>query len=488
MKIYVAIVIVILLIAFNLYAEDREVTPGGVWIIPLQGDIDRTMVVFIRRSIDRAVEGHAGYLIFDINTFGGRADSALQITTLIGSVEDIETIAYITTGPESLGVSWSAGAIISFSCDRIYMAPGTSIGAAAPVYLTQQGTEAASEKVVSAIRAQIAALAEKNGYPVNIAKAMVDKDIALKEVRVDGRLEVLTDEEIDAAKREGESVVVGKTVTDKGKLLTLTAKEMERYGVSSGTFSKTDDLLKSLGIADTAVTSVEKTYADKAVNILTSSAVTGLLILAGLFALFMEIMTPGFGIPGTAAIICFAIVFASYALLGTVGSLELILFVLGIVMLIVEIFLIPGFGVVGISGIVLIVLSFILSMQGFVWPQYTWQWDIFKRNILVVVSSVAVSVIAFAVLVSITPQVRLFSRLTLKTAQSTADGYTVQEEEDARRLVGKKGKALTILRPSGKAEIDGDILVVETDGEFIEKDAVVEIIEVSGNRIVVRKS
>ncbi|UCB45683.1 MAG: nodulation protein NfeD [Spirochaetota bacterium] len=488
MKINVIILILVLFLTYHLYAEDRESAAGGAWIVPVQGEINRSMVVFIRRNIDSAIDERADYLIFDIDTFGGRADSALQITTLIGSVEDTETIAYITTGPESLGVSWSAGAIISFSCERIYMAPGTSIGAAAPVYMTQEGPESASEKVVSAIRAQIAALAEKNGYPVNIAKAMVDEDISIKEVWVDGQLMVLTEEEIEEAKRRAKSVEVGKTVSQQGKLLTLTAKEMERYGVSSGTYARADDLLQELGIENEALTSVEETMADRAVSILTSSAVTGILILAGLFALFLEITSPGFGVPGTAAIICFAIVFASYALLGTVGSLELILFVLGLVMLIVEIFLIPGFGVVGISGIVLIVLSLILSMQGFVWPQYTWQWNIFRRNILVVISSTAVSIIAFAILVSVLPQMKLFSRLTLQTVQAADEGYTVQKEEDTRRLLGRKGKAITTLRPSGKVEIEGDILVVETDGEFIEKDTLVEIIEVSGNRIVVRKS
>jgi membrane-bound serine protease (ClpP class) len=483
---FAAVLLFILLV--QVCSADEESSNGGVRVIPMQGEIDRSLVVFLRRGIDRALEENAQYLIFDINTFGGRVDSALQITTLIGAVEGAETIAFITSSSESLGVSWSAGALISFSCGSIFMAPGTSIGAAAPVMMTQEGPQAAEEKTVSAVRAQIAALAEKNGYPVNLAKAMVDADIEIKEARVRGELLVLTQEEIDGLERDGETVQAGKTVSQKGKLLTLTAKEMERYGASSATVDDLDDLLTALGISGSETSTVGETAADRAVGIITGSAVTSLLIVIGLVALFLEITSPGFGVPGTVAIICFGIVFASYALLGTVGSIELILFVIGLVLLIVEVFLIPGFGVVGISGILFIVLSLVLSMQGFVWPQYNWQWGIFRRNILVVISSAAGSIAVFALLASILPQVSLFSRLTLQTEQTVDLGYTVQEPGKEDALLGKRGRAVTTLRPSGKAEFDGEIFAVETDGEFLSSGDPVEIIEVSGNRIVVRKS
>ena len=463
------------------------VPPSKVRVIPVRGEINRSMVVFLRRGIERASREGVDQIIFDINTLGGRVDSALQMTTLIGSVRKAQTMAYITTSPESLGVSWSAGALISFSCSRIFMAPGTSVGAAAPVYMTQEGTQAADEKTVSAVRAQFAALAEKNGYPVNIARAMVDKDIEIREVWVDGALHVLTQDEIEDLRRSGETVESGKMVSQKGKLLTLTAKEMERYGVSSGTVDSFEDLLDSLGITSYELAVAEETVADRAVGVITGSAVTSLLIAIGLIALFLEITSPGFGVPGTVAIICFGIVFASYALLGTVGSIELILFVIGLVLLIVEVFLIPGFGVVGISGIALIVLSLILSMHGFVWPRYNWQWSIFRRNILVVVSSAVGSIAVFALLASLMPQVRLFSRLTLQTEQTADLGYTVQEPNAVDTLLGKKGKAVTTLRPSGKAEFEGEVFSVETDGEFLSSGDSVEIIEVSGNRIVVRK-
>ncbi len=486
-------VLLMLSLASLLAAQLAFADPGdgkNVFIIPIKGEINRSLVVFIRRSIEQAKTKNADVILFDINTFGGRVDSALQIATLIGSAEPAQTVAYVTSGPESTGVSWSAGALISFSCNRIYMAPGTSLGAAAPVIMSPEGTQAASEKVVSALRAQVAALAEKNGYPVGIARAMVDADIVLKEVYVDGTLTVMTDEELKDAQREakksGKTIEEGKTVSSAGKLLTLTAGEMERYGVSSGTVRDTSVIFRDLGVENPRVTDLAPSAADRAVDFITSSAFTSLLIIAGLVALFIEITSPGFGVPGTIAIICFAVVFAGYALLGTVGSVELIMFVMGLILLVLEIFIIPGFGVAGITGIILIVASLVLSMQGFVLPSFEWQRGVLRRNLLVVGLSMVSSFVIFGVLAYSLPQLRLFSRLTLGASQKAEEGFTVQTKEEGE-LVGKRGTAVTTLRPSGKAEIGEEILYVETDGEFVESGTPVEVVEVSGNRIRVRK-
>lgn len=491
MKGFLFLLLSVIFIPQPLKAADELSTGKSVYVVPIQGEIDRSLVVFIRRGIERAKDEDADIILFDINTFGGRVDSALQIATLIGSAEPAETIAYITTGPESTGVSWSAGALISFSTSRIFMAPGTSLGAAAPVIMGAEGPEAASEKVVSALRAQMAALAEKNGYPPSIARAMVDEDIELREVFVDEQLRVMTAEEFQDAQREaqktGQVVEEGKLISPAGKLLTLTARESERYGVSSGTFTRRTEVFEFLGLEGPRVTDLFESPADRAVGFLTGSAFTSILIIMGLVALFIEITSPGFGVPGTIAIICFAIVFASYALLGTVGSLELIFFVLGLVLLILEIFVIPGFGVAGISGIALIVGSLVLSMQGFVLPDFEWQKELFRRNILVVGLSTVSSIVIFGIVAYSIPQIKLFNRLTLRTAQTAEEGFTVQTKEEVSRFFGKQGVTVTKLRPVGKAEIDGELLYVETEGEFMESGQRVEVIDVSGNRIVVRK-
>jgi membrane-bound serine protease (ClpP class) len=462
------------------------------YVIPIEGEIDRALTIFIRRGIQEAERAGASTIIFSVDTFGGRVDSALQITTLIGGLDEIETIAYVPATPEGTGVSWSAGALISFSCDRIYMAPGTSMGAAAPVYQSQQGMEMAPEKTVSAVRTQMAALAEKNGYPKGIALAMVDMDVELMEVFLGGQLEVTTSNDLPDLEREARernlTLEKGKVISPKGKLLTLTAGEAERYGVSSATVGDIEALYKLLGVPGGEVAALEPSAPDRIVSVITGAAVTSLLVLVGLVALYLEITSPGFGVPGTIAIIAFLIIFLGGALLGTVGSLEIILFILGVALLVVEIFLIPGFGVTGISGIVLMIAALVLSRQEFVIPRVPWQWDIFLRNLRNVGFGFVGSLVLLVLILRIFPRTPGLKRLILESDQNILDGYTVQGAESSALLTGRRGKAVTTLRPAGKADFQGEILVVETDGEFIEAGSPVEVIEVSGNRIVVRRT
>jgi membrane-bound serine protease (ClpP class) len=206
--------------------------------------------------------------------------------------------------------------------------------------------------------------------------------------------------------------------------------------------------------------------------------------------IFLEINSPGFGIPGVVAIIAFALVFGSGALLGKVGSAELVLFLIGIGLLAVEIFLIPGFGVVGISGIILIGLSLILSMQDFVLPRSNWEWDILGRNALVVSLSVIASVVGIAVIALLGPRIKLFDRLALRTAiQGTAGGPDPEDTGDRnhKALISMTGIAASTLRPSGKAEIDGELYDVETDGIFVEQGNQIRVTRVQGNSIFVKK-
>lgn len=490
--------VILSLVAFSLFSFGTgfaAILPDkALVVIPIQGDIEPAMTAFVRRNVSKALEDGADLLIFDIDTFGGRVDSALQISSFIGSVQDAETIAFIRSGPEGMGVSWSAGALIAMSCSAIYMAPGTSIGAAAPVILSPDGkSEAAGEKAVSAVRAQMAALAEKNGYPVEIALAMVDWDMELYEVEDGGAFRLMSASEIESREKSAPGTVVkGKLVSAKGKLLSLTAGEAERYGLSKGTAADFAALGKILD-AGGPVIEMKKGLADAIVSFLTSGPVQGILILIGLVALFMEISSPGFGIPGTVAVICFLAIFGGNSLLGTVGSLELILFLAGVGLFAVEIFVLPGFGITGISGLVLIGLSLILSMQDFIIPDVPWKWDLFYRNLLIVASGLIAGLAGVGVLILTAPKLRMFDRLTLKTfIRGTAGGpETSGKEEEAfeevpASMAGKRGLAVSILRPSGKAEFGGVVYSVEAEGEFVAQGTRVEVVRVRGNRIIVK--
>lgn len=486
-----AVLALVLAAAFASAADEAS----SVYVIPIQGDIEPSTAVFVRRNAEAALRAGAKVLVFDIDTFGGRVDSALRISSYIGSIRSAKTVAYVRSGPDSMGVSWSAGALIAFSASDIYMAPGTSIGAAAPVIVSPDGqSQGAGEKTVSAVRSQMAALAEKNGHPSLLALAMVDADVELVELSVDGRTTLATAEEAAALEKSRPGAVERvRTVSAKGKLLSLTAGEAERYGLSKGTVADLDALAALLG-SPGPVKELSPSGADRLVVFITSGGVQALLILIGLVALFLEINSPGFGIPGTVAIIAFFTLFGTNALMGSVGSLEIILFILGIGLLAVEIFILPGFGIAGISGILLIGSALVFSMQDFVIPTVSWEWDLLGRNVMTVVAGLLAGIAGIGVLALAGPRIRLFDRLTLKTTiQGTAGGELPEEPGSgagspspaSSPLVGRRGTARTVLRPSGRAEIDGVSYSVETEGLFLPAGTRVRVLKVFGSRIVV---
>ncbi len=462
-----------------------------VYIVPIQGDIQPSMLVFLRRQIEAARRDGASHIVFEIDTFGGRVDTTLRITSLIGSLDDITTVGYVTLTPEGTAVSWSAGALIAFSMNQIYMAPGTSMGAAAPVLAGPEGATAADEKMVSAVRTQAAAIAEKNGHSPGVALAMVDNEVELVEYLLGEERGLATRQEMmeleRRAEQEGLELETLRVISEQGRLLSLTAGEMERYGVSAGTPVNRTELYEKLGLVQPNVIEVSPSSADEFVSLITGAAFTSLLILVGLMALFAEISSPGFGIPGTVAIAAFAVLFGSNFLLGTVGSVELILFLVGVVLLIVELFIIPGFGVAGISGVALIGISLVLSMQEFVIPAFEWEWEMFHRNILLVVMNLLAAILGFAVLAASFQRFSFFGRLALTTAEDVESGYTVQPMLATGSPVGKSGRAITTLRPTGKAEIEGEVLVVEADGEYVSVGAPIEVLRLEGNNIIVRE-
>jgi membrane-bound serine protease (ClpP class) len=372
------------------------------------------------------------------------------------------------------------------------------MGAAAPVTLGADGTtEATGEKTVAAVRSQIAALAEKNGHPTGIALAMVDYDVELWEVKVDGVIKALSAAELERLEREREQTGTPRelekvaVISPVGKLLSLTAGEAYRYGLARGLAEDRETLLSDLG-ADATVEESVPSAADSLIALLVSGPVQAVLILIGLVMVFMEIQSPGFGIPGTVAILAFLLVFGSSALLGKVGSLELILFMLGLGLLAVEIFVLPGFGVAGISGLVFIAFSLIFSMQDFVIPSVEWEWNLMGRNAMVVVLALIAAITGIAVIALLGPKTKIFDRIMLKTqiSETASEGGGWKNdgglESDYNALLGKTGKAVTVLRPIGKAVVDGETYQVEADGSFIEAGVEVKITKIKGNTIVVR--
>jgi membrane-bound serine protease (ClpP class) len=320
-------------------------------------------------------------------------------------------------------------------------------------------------------------------------------DVELVEVSVNGETRALTAEEAD---RLGKDTAGGRAVISaKGKLLSLTSGEAVRYGLAKGLADDKAGILGKIGAAEVAGESVPG-LSDSIVSVLTSASVQTILILLALVMVFLEINTPGFGIPGVTAIIAFALVFGSSALLGRVDSLEIVLFLLGIVLLAVELFIIPGFGLVGISGFILIGLSLVLSMQDFVIPRIDWEWNLLGRNAAVVFIGLVAAIVGIAIIALLGPRIRLFDRFTLQTRISdTSGGHGIPDEDakksavqsvasDYQRLVGKTGVAATVLRPSGFIEIEDEVFSAEAEGSFVDPGRGVKVTKVNGNRITVR--
>ena len=353
------------------------------------------------------------------------------------------------------------------------------------------GTVAAGdEKILSAVRTQTAALAEKNGHPVGVARAMVDRDVELFEVYLDGELQGLyTQSEYDALRggEDNDRFTVGTVVSESGKLLTLTAGQMEKYGVSSGSPSSYAALYEQIA-PDFAIQEIRmgNDTLDSFVAFLTGGAVVSLLIVGGLIGMFVELTSPGFGVPGVLGILAFSIVFGANFLLGRVGSLELLLLLFGVILIVLELFLIPGFGVTGIAGIVLIGISLILAQQDFTIPRFDWQWRLLGENILYVGAALVGGMVVFLALTPAASKGFMFKRLALLDTQDAEKGYTMQTNAERNVLLKRQGVTLTVLRPSGRAKFGDEILIVESYGEFVEANVPIVVIKVDSNRILVR--
>ncbi len=387
-------------------------------------------------AVDEDPEG----IIFHIDTPGGRVDSAVDIKDTILNAE-VPTIAFIDKN------AISAGSLISLACDSIYMSVGASIGAATAVDL--QGKKA-SEKGISYFRAQMRATAEANGRRADIAEAMVDEEIEI----------------------EG--------VSEKDKLLTLTYTEALKFDISDGTVDSIEGVLSRLGKADAEVIQVKPNWAENIVRMLTHPVVSSLLMSLGFLGLIIEIKTPGWGIGGTIALIALALFFGSHYIVRLAGMEGMLLFAAGLVLLTLEIFIIPGFGVAGIGGIACIIISLYLSLIGRL-PQAG---DLLSAAYTISAAFI-ITLIGTILLVRLLPHTTLYRKLVLATTESSQEGYT--SAETLLELIGTRGITLSDLRPAGKADINGRRMDVVTDGEYIEKNAHVVVSEVHGSRIVVRE-
>ena len=411
-----------------------------VYRVPVTGEIELGLAPYIQRAVKEAAEVGAAALILDIDTPGGRVDAAEIISD---ALTDSEVPVYSLINRRA----YSAGALIALSTSRIYMRPASVIGAATPVDGT--GTKA-PEKIVSAMRSQMRALAESNGLEPEVAAAMVDEDI-----------------EIDG-------------VVESGKLLTLTTEEAVEIGYAEA-IEDLDALLVELGHEGATVVTLELNWAERLVRFFSSSLVSPFLLSLGFLGLLIEIRTPTFGLAGTMGLISLGLFFGSNMIVGLAGLEDVLIVGAGLVLLGIEAFVVPGFGIFGVAGIVAILAGLYMSLLGNIptMPDFTRAAWVLTSSMLLLIGS------AWALIRTLPSSSRLAeSGIFLLAKTASATGY--ESAEVRSDLVGKHGTAITDLRPAGTALVGDERIDVVSESEWISAGTPVKILSAEGYRHIVR--
>lgn len=417
-----------------------------VYVVPIEGTIDLGLAPFIQRVLKEAEKNEAAAVILDINTFGGRVDAAVQIRDALLNTQ-VTTIAFINKR------AISAGALISLASEKIAMGDGGTIGAATPVQVGQPGDGAkpVQEKTVSYVTKEFRSTAESRNRPLRIAEAMVDADISIP------------------------------NVISKGKLLTLTTDEALRLKVVDVKANTVAEVLLAFGIENVEIINRAPNWAENVVRMLTHPVVSSMLISIALVGILVELRTPGLGFAGAIGVTSLSLFLYGHWIAQLAGWEEVLIALAGIALLAVELIILPGFGIVGILGLLAILAGLVLSMvsPGDI-PQ------VVIMSIVRVTISLSVAIVVTLILMRFLPRMPFGRRLILETMLSAGSGFDSSPPSD-HRLIGKKGYSITPLHPAGIALFAEERVDVISEGELIDANVAVIVVKVDGNRVVVRR-
>ena len=400
-----------------------------------------------KQAIETAMEENADIILIHMNTYGGTLDDADSIRTKILNSK-IPVYVFIDKNAAS------AGALISIACDSIYMAPGSSIGAATVV--NQKG-EQMPDKYQSYMRSMMRATAEAKGRNVDIAQAMVDP-----KVDVPG-------------------------ISDSGQVLTFTVSEAIEYNFCEGKADNIEEVLKLAGIENYEIVEHQISANDKIIGWLIHPAVSGILIMIILGGIYFELQTPGIGFPIAAAALAALLYFAPLYIEGLANNWEILIFIVGLVLIAVEIFAIPGFGIAGVLGIMLMVTGLTLSMVDSIGPGvFDYDFSKLVKAFFIVIIASFISIVGSIMLSKQLFTSTTFGNLALSKTQDADEGYT-SATEDYTAMINKKGISRTILRPAGKIEIEGDLYDAVALTSYINKDEKVIVVDYHNAQLVVKK-
>lgn len=399
--------------------------------IPIKGMIEPGQVSFVERSLDKANRMGAKKVVLDIDTPGGLIDSAKKIKSLVINSE-VPVDAFIS------GEAKSAGVLVSLSAERIYLNPGASMGAAEPI--------PNNKKILSSWRSDLESAAEARGRNKNIAAGMADRDIVIENVK------------------------------DKGEILSLSAERAVELGMADKIVQGRNGLLTELALKDGVyyqATEIKPGWGEKLAWWVVNPFISPILLLLGFAGLLAEGFTPGWGVGGTVGIVALGIYFGGHLMAGVTGWLAVFIFLLGLLAIFLEIFVIPGFGMAGIIGMGMVIWGVFLSSTSPV-----------QAVISLSVAALG-SVVLLYVMVKVLGRRGMWNRVILGTRLDSQTGYSAPKK-GLDKYQDAEGFAVTPLRPAGAAEIMGDRVDVVTEGGFVPAGSPVRVVLIEGGRIVVR--
>jgi membrane-bound serine protease (ClpP class) len=447
--------------ATNVNAAREIIHQGETVVVPMRGEISPSLVLFIRRATKAAENAGAAALIFEMNTYGGRLDSAEEITGILNHAT-IPTYTFINTN------AGSAGAMIALATKHIYMAPVSAIGAAAPVLPTGEDLPAtARDKTISYWSALMRGSAARNGHNPDIAEAFINKE---KEVKIGDRV-----------------------LHAKGSLLTLNAQEASEQingkpVFADGIVDSVQDLMRKAGLKGESVALDPSGFEQLAFWI---TALAPLLLLGGIIGAYLEFKIPGATLPGVFAAVCFVLFFLGHYLAGLAGWEVVALFVLGLALLMIEILFFAHSTIVfGVVGVFLMLASLLWAMTDR-YPGQTYfpNGQMLAMPLLKLSLALAAAGIVIAVLARYLPKTSIYRRFALMSANPSGPSLAVAPREFATAAAispGMRGIAVTTLRPSGKARFENHVVDVITEGEFVSPDTPISVVQTDGMRVVVK--
>lgn len=442
-----------------------------VYVIPVNGMIERGLLYAFRRGLQEAEANGASAVILDMDTPGGKLESAEEMVLMLLQAP-MRTYTFVHPR------AFSAGAIIAMATDEIYMTPVGLIGDAMPIMMSplpfggaQSVPADLKEKIMSPTIALVRSAAQAKGHDPLLGEAMVRPEAGYK--------------------------IGDRVICPVGQLLTLTAidaaeplREGNKPLLSSGTVRTMEELLAAIGRANSEVRVVSITPAERIARVIEGFPLSGILLALGLLGLYVEFKTPGFGFPGIGGILCLLIWFWGHHIAGLTGIVELALFATGIGLILLEVFVLPGFGMAGAGGLICVVAAILFSMvranpappPTIDFP-LTFRADMWASSFMTLSGALLTTFVLGLIITRFLPKTNAFQRVALGAEVSAAAGFQASITDTS--LAGQRGVAVTALRPGGIAEIGGRRLTVVTHGTFVEAGSPIVVAESRGNRIVV---